>query len=318
MDEQLLDGLLCLHKHVPHHLKSGASTRFKVDKSAISSNIETLYFIAINRLSHLSYGLGWGMTLKESQLRPKDSSIEEVGFYFHRISEMKDKEVALNNTYFSNWLSNQLIRDLSEFLLFHLLEVYEICLTVKLSEQNLTEAGILEIKERTKRFEQNNLMDRLKIIRKEFGILITHKNELNSIYKLRNVFAHFDGVMQKKYCDGKGKFKAYWPDNKYFLVRRKTGQKVPYHRVRKPYSGNEYSQLRVEWLSKARTRTYKAEEQITLTESDLQSLLFFYMYIFNQIQKGIIKFIKQKDIPVREFNVYGGEVSLSLVGEELQ
>src|SRR5690606_24195534 len=112
------------------------------------------------------------------------------------------------NSSLANWITNQVVRDLNEFLMYYLLGVYESCVLATYAEKSITPRDVLEGRVRSERFGGNGLKDRLKILRKEFGLDLMHKQEVLSLYELRNIFAHFDGTVQRKFCKDRGRLKV--------------------------------------------------------------------------------------------------------------
>ncbi len=315
-NEEFFNLLQHLQNQIPQELWKTSAINFDVAGHAVSSNIEVLYARAVHRLTSLSYGLMWRHTLNDSTIKPSRPDTGLVMNLFPNVEEMEGVDITKSNKAFGDWVANQTLRDLSEYLLYYLLEIYELCLTVKLSKEDIKFNSLKDIKEKSEKFEKNSLSDRLKTLHKEFGIITPNKDALQNLYKLRNVFAHFDGIMQKKYCDDKGIFQAYWPVNSYYLHKRVSGKKVPYHKVRKPFTGDEYGKFEVCWLKSSQKKKYKAGEKIDIDDDRLHSLIFFYLYIFQELQKGMIKFMKKHGIKVNEFDTYGGTFSLVMSSDD--
>ena len=305
-----------IFEQVPKGQRSQAATRINLEEDTISSSVEALYSLAVNKIEKLSYGSLWCQTLEDGELRPSELSSKNVQQIFHVLEEMDNTTIRKKNNAFGNWVSNQIIRDICEYLNYHLLEIYQICFLVKLSRKSIEFEHTSNLEERSKKFENDSLKNRFRTLRTDFNIETPNLDTLISVYRLRNIFAHFDGVMQKKYCDKNGVFHAAWPVNKYYLVSRKTGKRVPYHRVKKPFSGDDYSHVQIDWLSQARKCTYTANEKIEINIKELHDLIFFYFYIFQNLQLGIINFMKSNGVQVREFDTYGGQFSLSFLEAE--
>ena len=190
----------------------GTTISFPVVEKSAARNIEIYYQNSIKRLAELSYYYSWGCIFEnDSELDPFSESKQGKSYVKHRyqpteINKVKQRKIL--NTSFSGWINNNVIRDLSEFFMFYLLGVYETCVIAKYANKDLTLANVVNGKEDRDAFEKHGMKDRLGILRKEFGINITHNQQLISVYELRNVFSHYDGVVQSKFCKDNEKLKV--------------------------------------------------------------------------------------------------------------
>ena len=314
--KHLFDSLLMLSKSAKVPEVSKKAVRYSLNHVGISQRLEVLFHNAASRFSMLSYGAAWEHTLSNSDDVPSPSKSDTMNFRFHDFDSLKGDAAKTKNSEFSAWLSGQILRDLSEYLVFHLLEVYEVCLLVSLHKEELSEDDVTEAKDKVLSFEKGGSRDRFRRLLKEFGIRVPFKEAILSLYDARNVFAHSSGVVEKRYCDKKGQFRIQWPANKSFLIKRDTGKRVAFHRVRKPFSAERYSHAQVEWLSKSRTVTYVEGDKVSVESKDFQELVFFYLYVTKELQSQIVDFFKKNDVLVTPAESYCGSYSWQFVGED--
>ncbi len=316
----IIDVLEAAIGRVPNHKRSRAAVQFSASKEVLSQNIEAIYQQSTQRIIELEYYLEWALTLKDnSKLKPYNnrySDAERIYALHHNIEELKESEVQQLNSRLSSWINNSALRELNEYLLYYLLHIYEFCSVVKHSEKDLTESNIKDIGEKSRDFEKQNLSKRLITLKKDFNINITHRNELLSLYKIRNILSHFDGIVPRTFCKDNGFLYVSWPVNQYELERRRDGKKIPYHKVRKPFRDEDYSQIRIVWLNKARKVKYKPEDKIELSANNLRELLFFYRFVFNELQETLIKFFTANNIKVRDFEEYKVQIALYSITED--
>lgn len=304
----LLDILQAMLDQVPLTQRSKATIEFDLSKDNTSQNIEAIYQQSCQRLSQLAHYLHWSATFKDNTaLRPNspsESAQRNIGMLFNDPAKLEHGVLQSLNNDFSSWISNQILRELNEFLSYYLLNIYETCLVIDQSSSSITPKDVVGIREQSANFEKSNLKERFKQLRQCYGIAVTHTTEACSLYEIRNIFAHFDGVVQRKFCKNDGQLKMFWPANTYYLERRKDGKKIPYHRVQKPFCGTVYGPLHITWLNKPKEITYNSGDKISLSYEQMNELLFFYLYIFHELQEAQIEFCKSHEVPVRNISEY--------------
>lgn len=304
---------------IPLALRGASMLAFDLDEKSLDRNLESTYQIAISRLTHIDYYFQWSYGLSQNpQTLPPNTDFLEVDGMLHQFNDlenMKDEDTYSLNNSFSKWIRNLLLRELDEFLQYYLLAIYETCLIVKFVDKGITPKDIINAKTDAKKFEASSLKDRLKTLRKNYKIDFTHKPELYSLHKLRNIFAHYDGVVQKKFCDKSGTLKITWPINKVQVKHRKTGKLIPFKKAPKPFN-KEYGEVQIVWLSTSKKIKYTPNDKIELSHAELNQLVFFYLYVFNELHNGLVAYAKDKGIKVRSFNKYSLTPSLCLIGED--
>lgn len=194
------------------------------------------------------------------------------------------------------------VREFSEFLLFYLMNLYDICAIIRYSDKPIKPEHIIDELQKSKKFRNDGMKDRLKALKDLFGFNLTHHQEILSLYEARNVFSHYDGVVQDHFCNEKGEMQIIWPVNRVRMRLPGRERLVPYHKVPKPFEGG--GQLVITWLDKADVRVYKAGEKIKLTYEDLNNLIFFYLYVFNELQTALIEHVEALDVKTRPFEEY--------------
>lgn len=277
-------------------------------EKSVKNNLEVIYQIATGRLASLAYNIAWAATLNNDIfLKPKDAAIASgrgVPITFHDFGTISPEAAATYNTSFSVWILSLTVRELSEFLNYYLLGLYETCLVAKYANKRLKPFDVVEMRSEYNSFEESGLKDRLKILRAKFEIEVSHTQELSSLYNLRNLFAHFDGVVQSKFCDPNGEMRINWPVNRYKLKERDGEKKESYHRASKPFNSDLYGSVQITWLDNSREIIYKAGERVTLAPEDLNDLIFFYLYVFNQLQKTLVNYVRTSGIKAKYFEKY--------------
>lgn len=193
---------------VPIEQRFGLAIEFSSSEKALRHNLEAMYTLATQRLLHLSYYLEWSRSI-EGNVNLKPEPIEGGDFdyvpaTFHNLNEMKPDVFEFFNRSFTSWINNQTVRELNEFLKLYLAELYETCTALEHTATPIRPRDIVDIKEACKAFEKGGMQDRLTTLRKKFGFRISHNREILSLYKLRNVFSHYDGVVTKKFCNKDG------------------------------------------------------------------------------------------------------------------
>lgn len=319
-DIYLIDILEWLERSTPKNIKGDAVVEYDLDRKAAAHNIEVIYHASSGRLAQLSYFIDMAATVNSSvNFKPSPPASERIRAAFYDYEELADESLQSLNTAMNAWVSNQVMRELCEFLHYYLLQVYEFCLINKYASKPIRLAQIESIREEVDKFEKSDLRDRLRLLRREAKIRLAepHRQSITSLYKARNIFAHFDGRVQRKFCDSKkGVVEILWPKNSYHLHKRDGGKKVPYHKVRKPFSGHEYDQIIITWLGETKMKTYYIGERIHLETEQLHELIFFFVFIFSDIQKGLIQYAKNSGVEVRDFEAYGLAPSIGFIGEE--
>lgn len=302
---EVLEKVLSL---VPLERRIGLGIEFSVSEKILRRNLESIYLLATQRLLHLSHYLEWSRTIGGSyKHKPERFSIHNSDYVvsvFYDINQMSSKEVDFLNDSFASWINNQVIRELNEFFGIYLLELHEVCTVLKYTKAPITPKNFVDIKQQCVTFEKAGMPDRLKILRRDFGFNITHNKEVLSLYKVRNVFSHHDGVIKKKFCNKEGFLEVSWPQNTCRLKKRGKNEWVSYHKAQKPFTSEMYEKIEMGWLSKPEVRRYKPQEQIKLSYKDLNELIFFYLYMFNQLQSRLVDIVKEHGLKVRPFKKY--------------
>ena len=318
-DYSIIEILEMVLDKIPLHERKAASIAYNINEQGLDENLETIYKTAISRLTHIDYYLQWSYSLSEKPqtLPPKTDFLEVEGMLhqFNDLDNIKNENVCSLNNLFSKWINNLLIRELDEFLQYYLLAIFETCLIVKLVDKKITPADIVTLRKAAKNFEESSLRERLKTLRRDYEIDFTHKSELYSLHKLRHIFAHFDGVVQKKFCNENDALEVTWPINKVKLKHRKTGKLVPFEKAPKPFN-KDYGEVQITWLSNPKKIIYNVKDKIELSHAALNQLVFFYLYIFNELHDGLVKYARKNSIKVRPFQKYALTPNLCLIGEE--
>ena len=275
---EALEGTL---NQVPIERRHGLAIEFGVSEKMLKKNLEAVYLLATQRLLHLSYYLEWSRTIEENkELKPEpfDSDrVDYVGATLCTLEIMNPEHLGFLNSSFTSWINNQVVRELSEFLNRHLLEIHEICTVLEYTKSPITPRDTVDIKAECKEFEKAGMKERLGILRRKFGFNLTHNKEILSLYEMRNIFAHYDGVVMKKFCNKDGYVEISWPQNTYKYKKRGKDEWVPHHKIRRPFSSDMYESFQVTWLNKPEIRKYKPMERIKLSYQDLSNLTFFYL-----------------------------------------
>lgn len=287
------------------------TVKMGIDEEGVSSGLEARYHQAVSKLPNLSYGVDLIETISlRADIKPQERVSNSVGFQFYDYGEMSGDEALEQAMLYKAWVANQTFRELSETLHHHLLELYDFCIIVSCSTAQLSQKQITELKASSINFQKMGLKERLKSLRKKFKVRTEYTQQLLSLYGARNLFAHWDGVVQEKNCDSKGLMKLLWPENKYKLRKRSNNRIVAYHKVEKPFRSDDYSEIIIEWLTKPKIREFECGTQIELSVDDIHNLIFFYIYVFKELQEDAIEFAKDHNIPVREFEEYGMKVGI--------
>jgi|GEM_PF-4017064 len=319
-DIYLIDILEWLESSTPKNIRGDAVIEYDLDKRAAAHNIEAIYHASSGRLARLSYFIDTAATVNSTaNFKPSPPVSERIRVAFYDYEELTGEPLQSLNAAMNAWVSNQVMRELCEFLHYYLLQVYEFCLINKYASNPIRLAQVQSIREEVDKFEKSDLRDRLRLLGREAKIRLAepHRQSITSLYKARNIFAHFDGVVQRKFCDSKrGVVEIQWPKNSYHLHKRHGGKKVPYYKVRKPFSGGEYAQITITWLGETKRETYRVGDRIHLETEQLHELIFFFVFIFSDIQKGLIQYAKKNGIEVKGFDAYGLTPTIGFIGEE--
>ncbi len=304
---------------IPLHLRLFSILQYSLDEKSLDKNLESTYQLAISRLTHIDYYFQWSYSLSQNtQTLPPPTDflkVEGMLHQFNDLEDMKEEDTTALNHSFSKWISNLLLRELDEFLQYYLLAIYETCLIIKFVNKEIAPADVVNAKTAAKNFEKSSLKDRLKTLRQDYNIDFTHKPELYSLHKLRHIFAHFDGVVQKKFCNKSGVLEITWPVNSVKARHRETGELIPFEKTPRPFN-KDYEEIQITWLSNPKKIKYTIKEKIELSHAELNQLVFFYLYIFNELHDGLVKYTKKNNIKVRPFQKYSLTPSLWIIGED--
>lgn len=318
-DYSIIDMLQAAMDRIPLHLRGNLCLAYDLNEENLDKNLESIYQIAISRLTHIDYYFQWSYNiLKNPQTLPPPADFLEVEGMLHQFNDlenMTEEETSVLNHSFSKWIRNLLLRELDEFLQYYLLAIYETCLIIKFIDKEITPSDFVDARAAAKNFEESSLKDRLKILRQEYKVDFKHKSELYSLHKLRHIFAHFDGVIQKKFCNKNGVLEVTWPVNSVKLKHRITGRFVPFNKVTRPFN-KEYGEIHITWLNTPKKAKYNINDKIELSHAELNQLVFFYLYVFNELHDSLVEYAKIKGIKVRPFEKYSLTPNLWLIGEE--
>lgn len=307
MKPQLVDILEFVKERIPQDASGKGFLRYSINEAAVCSNLEIIYGLATSRLSHLAYFIDSSATvsnMKDFKPCTKELDLTEFRNDFHDYDAMSLESARRLNQQMHAWVCNVVMRELCEYLHYHLLQVYEACMTIKLAGQDITPDQIDGIRRDSGLFEGKTVSERLNILKKDFGIVSVFQQELASLYKARHVFAHFDGYIQKKFCDENGFFTLFWPKNKCRLVKRSNGKKVPYHKVPRPIDSNVFTTFEITYFGQPVRMKYKIGDRINIDSNDVRDLIFLFNHVFDQLQGGLVKFVQGRNLKVRDFESY--------------
>jgi hypothetical protein len=301
---EVLENTLAL---VPIEQRLGLAIKFSTCEKMLGKNLETIYLLATQRLLHLSYYLEWSRTIESTeQLRPKPLDSKEIDYIPLLICEfdkMPSDQLNFMNASFVEWINNQVVRELNEFFKLYLSELHEICTALEYAKTPIRPIDIVDIRKQCNDFESGGLQERLGILRKKFGFILTKHDEILSLYKLRNIFSHYDGVVMKKFCKD-GYLEIRWPQNTYKFKKRGRNEWDSYQKARKSFRSDIYESVQIKWLSKPEIRKYKPLDQIKLSHKDLNNLIFFYLCVFNELHKKLVDIVKEQGFRVKPFEKY--------------
>lgn len=303
---------------IPLHLRGMVGFGFNFSEDDLDKNLESKYQFAQSRLTHLSFYLEWayGLYQNDQTLPPETEMMKVQGLpcSFHDFDDIELEDLSVLNKSFSKWINNQLVRDLDEYLQAHLLVIYETCLVAQYAGRKILAKNFVEMRQAANKFEGSSLRERLRILRKEYAIDIEHKSEVYSLNKIRQIFAHFDGVVQKKFCDKNGVLKVTWPTNTVKFKNQKTGKLVLQEDI--PKHSEDYRGMQITWFDQPKITTYRDKDCIELSHADLNQLIFFYLYIFNKLQYSLVEYVRQEGVRVRPFKEYAITPDICVISEE--
>lgn len=302
---EVLENTLAL---VPFDYRKELAIEFRSSEEKLRQNLEAIYTLATQRLLHLSYYLEWSRTIdKKKGLSPEPiegDNFDYVLAAFHDFNDMKPNVLEFFNASFTSWINNQVVRELNEFLKFYLAELHETCTALKYTKKPITPSDIADIRKECKEFENGGMRERLAALRKNFDFEITHNREILSLYKVRNIFSHHDGIVIKKFCNKDGYLEVVWPQNKFRFKKRDKNEWVPYHKARKAFSSRNYESIQVTWLGNPEIKRYQPQEQIKLSYKDLNDLIFFYLFVFNELHAQLVDIVQGHGLKVKDFKEY--------------
>ena len=313
MKPQLIDILELFKKRIPQDAQGQGAIRFTLDETAIRSNLEIIYSSSTNRLSQLAYFVDASLAIgKMADFKPSIEAEASPDFQiaFNGYDTMPQQLAQNLNKQMGTWTCNVVMRELCEYLNYYLLQLYETCLTIRLAGKDIKPDQIDEIRKEADQFERRGLPERFQILEKEFGITVNFRQELASLYEARNIFAHFDGYVQRKFCNNQGALFIAWPKNKYQLVKRKNSKKIPYHRVPRPINPEQYNDFTITYFAKPVQKKYVVGERITLSAQDIQDLLFLFIHTFDHLQGGIVQYAQEHHLKVGDFKDYQIKIML--------
>lgn len=316
MKPQLIDVLKLFQKRIPKDSHSRGAIRYSLDEAAVRSNLEIIYRSSTGRLAQLAYFVDSSLAVgKMEDFKPSIEAEASSDFQiaFNDYDTMPEKLAQSFNQQMGEWACNVVMRELCEYLHYYLLQVYETCLTMKLAGQDIKLDKIDEIQAISEQFEKKGLPERFQILNKEFDIDVNFRHELASLYEARHIFAHFDGYVQKKFCNNQGVVVLTWPKNKYQLVKRKDGKKIAYHRVPRPIDPKVYSDFTITYFGKSVQKKYAVGHRIALSAQDIQDLLFLFIHTFDHLQGRIVQFAQRHHLNVRDFKDY--QIGMSLMAQ---
>jgi hypothetical protein len=304
----LMDSLEAALAEIPFSKRSRVAIEFRASQQILNHMLESIYIWGTQRMLHLSYYLEWSRTLENNKglipAPPQEGTSDYMFNTFHDFRTLTEKEFKYYNSSFTFWINNQVVRELNEFLNHYLIELFEACTATEHLSTPVTPKEISEIRKICRTFELNGFADRLKVLRQKFGFKLTHNQELLSLYQLRNVFAHFDGVVEKKLCKKKEYLEVLWPVSEYKLKKRGKDEWIPYHKAQQPISEEQYETIEASWFTKRDIRKFRVHEAIVLSYQDLHTLIFFYHYVFNELQKALLDYLKKQGFEVPPFEDY--------------
>lgn len=307
-DVTLIESLERTLAMVPIQHRGGLSIEYAVSEELLGRNLETIYTLATQRLLHLSYYLEWSRTLEDNvSLKPKPIGTEMLDYIpatFHEVETIPSKELAHFNNSFADWINSQTVRELNEFLKIYLLELYEICVVLEHTKAPIRVRDFVDIKQTSKDFEKGGMKDRLRILGKKFGFKLTHHQEILSLYNLRNVLSHSDGIVTKEFCNTDDELQVSWPKNICKFKKKGRNEWVLYEKANRPFSAEMYDSVQINWLSKPEIRRYKSQDQIKLSQKDLNDLVSFYLYVFNELHSKLVDVVKKQGFKVKPFEKY--------------
>ena len=281
---------------------------FSTIEKNVSHNIEAQYQYAVERIVQLAFFLEWALHLQNAKdARPTAHlfvTTAEPSVRFHDIEAMPANELETRNDTFSKWVIHRILRDQTEFFSFYLLELFQTCTIIAQADKSIRPKDIVEGLKAGKMFDGASLKQRLSTLRQRFQLVTPYGEELICLNKLRNVMAHYDGVVSAKNCDKSGRLKIKWPGNTYRLLRRDTGKYVNYADVPKPFKGDDYAQIETVFLNKQRVTMYHANDRIELSPAQLEELNLFYLHVLNEFQKELIEFARAHGVRVRPLSEY--------------
>lgn len=65
-----------------------------------------------------------------------------------------------------------------------------------------------------------------------------------------------------------------------------------------------YESFQIKWLDKPEIRKYKTQDQVKLSYRDLNDLLFFDLFVFNELHTRLVKIVEEHGFKVKPFEQY--------------
>lgn len=77
-----------------------------------------------------------------------------------------------------------------------------------------------------------------------------------------------------------------------------------------------HSKLRYQRVDNSKEQIYKAGDRILLEYGDMNGLIFFYLYVFNQLHRTLVHFVISSGFNAKEFDDYMLKPTFSAITDE--
>lgn len=197
---------------------------------------------------------------------------------------------------FATWITGCGLREVLECYAIFLDQIHGHALTVHQAQSDYSEFG--EPEKLHREFERLGVPDKLKTVKKRFGIEPTDPDAIRTLYVARNCLTHDLGVVHSKRSNEGDAFVVRWRALDFIARGLETGTEQPLAEL----IGNvttEETGIAVKWTE--RRKPFKPGDKLSLSQQDLWEICYFFRAVaIPSAGNSFVAFLKRHRVPVND------------------
>jgi len=279
----------------------------------LSKGIEQSYHHLMERFIGIGYELQLAKSIKDGHTPKSQDSLTPNGsilqYGFFNFDELPtDKKTNLNKRLYSDVLA-WAFAEICELYAVYMDYLHDVGFVLKNGNLPITMDAII----RAKKYFKKPLEQKINILDEEYGFSHPYQKEILTMYAVRNIYAHSDSYFSP--VPREKNLEITWLSHTPEFCLRATGKWVSENNIPRPFTGDEFSEVRFKFFDGDRVNKRYLDKQgmPNLNEQDIREICHFFLYIFEIYHQQLISYASRKGLQMCDFETYRCKLQINFL-----